>query len=219
MVEIAMTLTLRSPLNIGSGAQQGTLAKRGMLKDREGWPYIPASALKGRWRHAAEQIAAALPDLRVCATHHDMCRQEPCSVCQLFGSPWTKGQVRFVNLALTGPEAILNLRQDPAYRPNTTTRTGVAINRRRRVAQDDFLYDTELFLPGVSLEFSGVVQGSISQAQTALLVAALNMVPALGRSKTAGLGWFSVGTVVTADGQVWSASDLAAAVTQEAAHA
>lgn len=218
MVEIAMTLTLRSPLNIGSGAQQGTLAKRGMLKDREGWPYIPASALKGRWRHAAEQIAAAL-DLRVCATHHDMCRQEPCSVCQLFGSPWTKGQVRFVNLALTGPKTIISLRQDPAYRPNTTTRTGVAINRRRRVAQDDFLYDTELFLPGVPLEFSGTVQGDISKEQTALLVAALNMIPAMGRSKTAGLGWFSVTTEVVADGQIWSASDLADAVAQEGTHA
>lgn len=219
MVEIAMTLTLRSPLNIGSGAQQGTLAKRGMLKDREGWPYIPASALKGRWRHATEQIAAAIPDLRVCATHHDMCRQAPCSVCQLFGSPWTKGAVRFVDLALTGPEAIITLRQDSTYRPNTTTRTGVAINRRRRVAQDDHLYDTELFLPGIPLEFFGVVVGNINQAQTALLVAGLNMMPALGRSKTAGLGWFEVSTKVTADGEAWSAADLVAALSQEESHA
>jgi CRISPR-associated protein Csm3 len=216
MVEIAITLTLRSPLNIGSGAQQGTLAKRGMLKDHEGWPFVPASALKGRWRHAVEQIAAALPNLRACATHHDMCRQQPCTVCQLFGSPWEPGRVRFANLPLTGPEAIAALRHDKAYYPKTTTRTGVAINRRRRVAQDDFLYDTELFLPGAPLEFSGVVQGDISRSQAAFLVAALRLVPALGRSKSAGMGWLDAAALVSDDGQPVSLDALAAAIKEGA---
>ena len=218
MVEIAVTLTLRSPVNIGSGAQQGTLAKRGMLKDRDGGPFIPASALKGRWRHAAEQIAAALPDLRVCDTHHDMCRQQPCTVCRLFGSPWQPGRVRFANLPLTGPEAIAALRDNPEYHPKSTARTGVAINRRRRVAQDDFLYDTELFLPGVPLEFSGAVQGEMSRPQAAFLVAALRLVPAVGRSKSAGLGWINATAVVNDNGQPVSLDDLAAALAQEGNH-
>jgi len=216
MVEIAVKLTLRSPLNIGSGAQQGTLAKRGMLKDQEGWPFIPASALKGRWRHAAEQIAAALPNLRACATHHDMCRQQPCTVCQLFGSPWEPGRVRFANLPLTGPKAIAALRHDAAYYPKTTSRTGVAINRRRGVAQDDFLYDTELFLPGAPLEFSGSVHGDISRSQAAFLVAALRLVPALGRSKSAGLGWISATAEVKENGRPVSPADLAAAIEEGA---
>ena len=60
MITIDIALTLQSPLHIGSGAQQGTLAQRGMLKDANGWPYIPASTLKGRWRHATEQVAKGL---------------------------------------------------------------------------------------------------------------------------------------------------------------
>ena len=213
MVDINVTITMRSPLHISSGFQQGTLAQRGLLKDHTGWPYIPASALKGRWRHAVEQVAGTLPGERVCVTHHDMCRQEPCAVCQIFGSPWQRGRVRFVRLALSGPEEIVKLRRQKAW-PKTSQRTGVAINRRRRVAQDDFLYQTELFMPGLPLAFSGQMQGEISQAQAGLLLAGLRLMPALGKGKSGGLGWIEAeATITTGDGTVWTTADLASAVT------
>lgn len=206
MVDLTVTLTLRSPLNIGSGAQHGTFAKRAMLKDDNGWPYIPASALKGRWRHAVEQVASAVPDQRVCQTHHDMCREHPCIVCQLFGSPWQPGRLRFANLTLSGPPYLRELYEQHERLP-TDTRTGVAINRRRHVAQDDFLYDTELFLPGAPLSFTGTIHGDITRAQAGLLVAGLRLIPALGRSKSSGLGWIDA----QVDVAPWSLADLAAA--------
>lgn len=214
MVQIDVTLTLRSPLNIGSGAQQGTFAQRGMLKDRQGWPYIPASALKGRWRHAVEQVVSSLPGQTVCLTHHDMCRQDPCMACQLFGSPWTAGQVRFVDLALSGPTAVISLRQKSPP-PKTEERTGIAVNRRRGVAQDNFLFNTELFMPGVPLEFSGRLTGNLSMAQAGVLIAGLRLIPSFGRSKSGGLGWVDAQAVVAANGETWTMAMLAAALSPE----
>lgn len=214
MVKIDVTVRLRSPLNIGSGAQQGTLAQRGMLKDREGWPYIPASTLKGRWRHAVEQVAGSLAGQTACLTHQDMCRRQLCSVCQIFGSPWQSGRVRFVNLALSGPPAIMAMRRKK-LRPKTAARTGIAVNRRRGVAQDDFLFSTELFMPGVPLAFSGIVQGVISREQAALLVAGLHLIPALGRSKTGGLGRIEAEATVSDGEENWTAAQLAQALSPE----
>ena len=210
MVEIDVKLTLRSPMNIGAGAQHGTFARRPMLKSLDGWPYVPASTLKGRWRHAVEQVASSLPHHRVCQTHHAMCRTRPCQVCRLFGSPWTAGKVRFQSLHLVGPEAIVALRQEQPWL-KTTSRTGVAINRRRGVAQDDFLFDTELFLPGMPLVFQGTVRGDLTQQQAGLLVAGLQLIPALGGSKSSGLGWLETAVTVTANGEAWTPDMLAAA--------
>jgi CRISPR/Cas system CSM-associated protein Csm3 (group 7 of RAMP superfamily) len=210
MVEITVTLTLRSPLNIGSGAQHGTFTRRGMLKDADGWPYIPASALKGRWRHAVEQVAGALANERVCRTHREMCRAQPCIVCRIFGSPWLPGRLRFVDLTLSGPPAVKAL-YDKKERLKSSERTGIAVNRRRQVAQDDLLFDTELFLPGAPLAFSGALQGDITRAEAGLLLAGLKLVPALGRSKSGGLGWIEAQAAITAGGETWSPAALLAA--------
>lgn len=218
MITIDVTLTLKSPLNIGSGAQQGTLAQRGMLKDQDGWLYIPASALKGKWRHAVEQVAASLSlEPPVCVTHEKMCRQEtPCAVCQLFGSPWQAGTLRFVDLPVTGPPAIMKLRDETKYRPKTTQRTSVALNRRCRVAQDQHLFDTELFWPGVPLEFSGRLHGQIDKKQAGLLLAGLHLLPALGSGNTAGLGWVQAeATFRDTAGVQWPTADLKAALAGE----
>lgn len=214
MVTIQVMLTSQTPLNIGSGAQQGTLAKRGMLKDSQGWPYIPASTFKGRLRHAVEQVASTLHlPQTVCQTNQRMCQQDPCVVCQLFGSPWVAGTVRFADLTLSGPAEVLKIREKGKY-PHTTQRMGVTLNRRRRVAEDAFLYSTELLYPGIALQFSGSIIGPITQAQAGLLVAGLHLLPALGRGKTGGLGWVTMDITVTADAPPteWTKEMLSAAV-------
>jgi CRISPR/Cas system CSM-associated protein Csm3 (group 7 of RAMP superfamily) len=119
--------------------------------------------------------------------------------------------VRFVDLELSGPPAIAAMRQKK-QRPKTGERTGIAINRRRGVAQDDFLFSTELFMPGVALVFSGTVKGAISLEQAALLVAGLRLIPALGRSKSGGLGWIEAEAAVSAGEEVWTATQLARAL-------
>lgn len=209
MKELKVRLITESPLNIGSGAQQGTLARQGMLKDRDGWPYIPASAFKGRLRHAVERVAQALElSPPVCTTHHDMCRRQLCAVCRLFGSPWSAGTVIFNDLTLEGPDEVRVLRKGRAggagarsrprkTHPRTSERTSVSINRRRRVAEDALLFSTELLWPGIELEYGGKLQGDITLAQAGLLVAGLKLLPAMGQGKSGGLGWVRATATLT----------------------
>lgn len=211
---LTVTLTCRSPLNIGAGAQSGTLAKRGMLKDQAGWPYIPATTFKGRLRHMVEQIAHTLPLTHpVCRTHQDMCRETPCLVCQLFGSPWQSGRLIFANLELSGPEAALKLRRT-GLRPQTSQRMSVTINRRRRVAEDARLFSTELLWPGLDLAFTGTMRGDITPAQAGLLAAGVQLLEAIGQGKTGGLGWVAAATTVHTAERDWSSDDLLQAVSQ-----
>lgn len=193
MMKLEITASLATPLNIGSGAQRGTLADRALLKDEDGWPYIPASALKGVLRHAVEQIAAGL-GCDVCVTHQDMCPQggRYCSVCKIFGSPGRQGKLYFERLTLVGPPRVVQeraeLRRQRVY-PSTTQRYGVALSRRRGVAEDAFLYTTELLKPGTPLDFGGTLEGDLETGEIALVLAGLRSLTALGRGKTGGLGW------------------------------
>lgn len=212
--EIDVTLTFTSPFSISSGAARGTLAKRSFIKARDGWPYVPATAFKGRLRHSVEQLAAALPDQWVCDTHRDMCPRSDrvCAVCALFGSPRVPGALLFERLDLSGPPEIVALRRSEPRPPRTTVRYGVAINRRRGVAQEQMLYSTELLFPGMPLEFSGTVRGDITPAQAGLIRAGLANIPALGQGKSSGLGWLHAAATVTLDGAVWSDAQLRQAV-------
>ncbi|MEJ5312384.1 MAG: RAMP superfamily CRISPR-associated protein [Anaerolineae bacterium] len=194
MAVIDVTLTFQTPLNVGSGAQQGTLADRAMIKDQRGWPYVPASALKGRLRHAVEQVAAGL-GISVCVTHQKMCPIDGkyCPVCCIFGSPWRPGQLRFTRLNLVAPDWLIErLEKNPRVPPRTTLRYGVALSRRRGVAEDALLYTTELFEPGIELAFRGQLVGDLTPPEVALVLAGLKSMPALGRGKSGGLGWLRV---------------------------
>ena len=126
MTEIQVTLTFTTPPNIGSGAQEGTLADRGFIKARDGWPYVPATVFKGRLRHAVERVARGL-GVEVCDTHRKMCRQAElaCPVCKVFGSPWITGRLRFVDLELSAPQSLVDRRREKLH-PHTQIRYGVA---------------------------------------------------------------------------------------------
>ncbi|MCA9955515.1 MAG: hypothetical protein KC434_12385 [Anaerolineales bacterium] len=215
MIEIKLTLTLRSPLNIGSGAQQGTLAQRGMLKERDGWPYVPATLLKGRLRHYVEQVASTLPHNTVRNPHDltiiNMDEHDPVSA--LFGTPWQQSLLMFEDLPLTGPPALMQWRQDKnRLPPRSTQRTSVSLNRRRRVAADQRLFNTELLLPGTPMMFGGAIRGQIEPWQAGLLVAGLRLIPAYGRGKSGGLGWVAVETQVMNGTEEWSDATMLAAL-------
>lgn len=212
MIEILVTITTRSPLYIGSGAQQGTLAQRGLLKDRDGWPYIPATSLKGKLRHSVEQIVSTMPaGGPILDPHENRVRLPTDIVSTLFGAPWIAGLVLFEDFYLVGPPPLLAFKKENPN-PRTTERTGVSINRRRKVAADQRLYRTEVLWPGASLEFGGTLRGELTRSQAGFLVAGLKLIPALGGGKTGGLGWISVATEVKADGQIWTDAELLAAI-------
>jgi len=216
MMEIEVRLIFDTPPNIGSGAQVGTLADRAFIKDRNGWPYIPATTLKGQLRHVVERVARGMGRV-VCDTHHQMCRDETtaCPACAIFGSPWIPGRLCFEDLELKEPQDLARQRQLGKRAPRTDWRYGVSLSRRRRVAEDALLYTTELFMPGVPLTFEGVLTGPLDEVGAAWVVAGLQFLAAVGRAKSTGLGWLQAEAQVLSDGQVLNNARLRAALQQE----
>lgn len=196
-IQIELKVTFEGGFNIGAGSMGGSLSRRPLLLDWRGLPYIPASSFKGRLRHTCKQLAEALGKKTCNEPQADvMCPNGPekgefCPVCNLFGSAAKPSNLIFTDLSLTEP-AFLSERL--ASLP-TSLRYGVGLSRRRRVAEDNLLFDTEVFLPGGPVSFSGEIQGDIEPENLkdlGLLVAGLEQLRSLGNSKTAGLGWCNV---------------------------
>ena len=193
-MQMKLSVTFETPVNIG-GYGAPTFVDRPFRRDRDGWPFIPASSLKGRLRHECERLARAL-GYAVCAGPNPtrMCRgeaQKVCPVCQIWGSPWIAGNVYPTDLTLERPPELGDTVPPSAIRYN------VSISRRRRVAEDAHLFTTELFLPGIPLTFSGVWEASLSLQELVLVEAGLGAITALGRAKTGGLGWCAINTQTT----------------------
>lgn len=206
MYTIDVELTLQSPLHIGALAPAGAVAMRGLVKDADGWPYVPASAFKGRLRHSVERLAHGL-GRRVCATHRDMCREaaSACPACQIFGSAWLPGPVHFIDLTLCGPAQVvdyLDAERRAGRRPGSSERYGVGLNRRRKVAADQLLYTTELFQPGAPLVFGAALTGIPDLTTAAWLFCGLSALDSLGSSRSRGLGWLSAQATVRDQGCV-----------------
>jgi len=198
--EIDVTLTFETPFNVGTGAVAGTVADKPMLKDAWGVPYVSGAALKGKLRHECEKIVRALTGRAdvVCLSPNPatMCPQQrgsapsPCRVCQVFGSPWYPAAFEFSDLTLRA-----DLRQVyEEVRSRFTTRYGVGLSRRRKVAKEDLLYTTEIWHHDPQqLVFEGKIHGEVRDdadvGAVALVMAGLRGVKALGGGKSRGLGW------------------------------
>jgi CRISPR/Cas system CSM-associated protein Csm3 (group 7 of RAMP superfamily) len=190
-MRMTLTVTFETPVNVG-GDGAPTFVDRPFSRDNDGWPFIPASSLKGRLRHECERLARALGH-KVCHGPNptEMCRggeQDVCPVCKIWGSPWVAGSVYPADLTLARPPEL----GDAA--PPSVVRYNVSISRRRRVAEDARLFTTELFLPGIPLTFSSVWEARLSLQELALVEAGLGAITALGRAKTGGLGWCTIRT-------------------------
>jgi CRISPR/Cas system CSM-associated protein Csm3 (group 7 of RAMP superfamily) len=195
-----MRLTLRAvfetPVNVG-GYGAPTFVDRAFRRDPEGWPFIPASSLKGRLRHECERLARALGcELAEGPAPERMGYGDPDAVQAIFGAPWTPGRIYPQDLTLVDPEP--KEQQSP---PPPAVRYNVSLSRQRRVAEDARLFTTELFMPGVPLTFAGTWEAEISLRELALLEAGLGAITALGRGKTGGLGWCAL-TVQRAEVQL-----------------
>ncbi|MCQ3933164.1 MAG: hypothetical protein DPW16_22170 [Chloroflexi bacterium] len=194
--QIRLKLTMQSPLHIGGETRLNTSADKPLLKTVDGLPYIPATTLKGRLRHTLEQILHSdFVNLYQLGPLSDNMMGSPDTVHYLFGSPQQESRVYFEDLYLSGPPVILDAfltRRGKAF-PTTMIRTGVGINRRRRVAQDQILYSTEVFAPGIDLEFSGSVTALVDdEALIYLLMAGLRFIEQIGSQRSRGFGWCKV---------------------------
>jgi CRISPR-associated Csx10 family RAMP protein len=190
---IELSLTFDGPFNVGAGALGGSLADKPLTRDARGLPMVPASTFKGRLRHEIERLAPVLypTDLALCASPlpETMCQgdQEPCLVCRLFGSPWHIGKLTFTDLKLTEPSFLTTEEV-----PTSDLRYGVGLSRQRRVAEDQLLYTTEVFLPGTPITLKGTISGDLDREELNLVRAGLEGLFAVGGGKTKGLGWFDL---------------------------
>lgn len=190
-----ITATVDTALCIGDSGASETGADKSTVKTSDGKLYIPASTLKGIWRHACEAIAPSMGDYSVCRSPRaeNMCPLHPeteddqdkyCIICQIFGSPKI-ASIIFINDLTMDTELATE---------STEIRNGVTINRQRRVAEDQRLYFTETSRPNAGITFSGdVTLGCrITNTQIDLLRAGLNYIHAIGTGKTRGLGWLQI---------------------------
>ena len=191
-----ITAKIDTALCIGDSGASETGADRATVKTSDGKLYIPGSTFKGIWRHACEVIAQSEDDFvcgspraeNMCPSHQEA-GNEPkqdryCIICQIFGSPKITSRI-FINDLIADQELVAE---------STETRSGVTINRRRHVAEDQRLYFTETSLSNADIVFSGDVtlDRKITDAQIRLLQAGLQYIHAIGTGKSRGLGWLKI---------------------------
>jgi len=203
-VEIGLTLTFRTPPSVGAGGASGTLADKVITRNARGQFIIPASQLKGKLRHACEQLLRAR-DAPLCRPPHPdrMCPQveedggrplpmineQPlCLLCQVFGAPSRPSRLRFHDLVA--------LRADL---PHETLRPMVSLNRHRRTAEEQrlFLVETAPHLGSAAegLEFgnSTAITGDLDdRSHLHLLLAGFKLIFTWGGGSSRGLGWGEV---------------------------
>lgn len=201
---LTLSVSFETPVNIG-GYGAPSFVDRPFRRDGEGWPFIPASSLKGRLRHECERLARALGE-DVCGgpAPDQMHRgQEACAICTVFGAPWKSGHVYPANLTLQEPTELRQARERDEKAPLAEIRYNVSLSRRRRVAEEARLFTTEIFVPGIPLTFGGTWEAELTLKELVLLEAGLGAITALGRGKSAGLGWchISVKSKLWEDGE------------------
>jgi len=216
-VDIALDIRLASPLHIGSGALADSLADKPLVKDARGLPIIPGSSLRGKTRHACEQIVRSLNVGRVCGAPYpdDICWSESpdalCPVCRIFGSPWYPSPLRFGNLTLQLASGLPNLK-DHRWEQHlewSELRAGVGLSRAQRTAQEDILYTVETYRQTPALTYHGTIDGRLeSREQVALLVAGLRSIQTLGGNRSRGLGWCRVEPTVQLDDKAHDLEEL-----------
>jgi len=192
-MRLTLSVNFETPVNIG-GYGAPSFVDRPFRRDGDGWPFIPASSLKGRLRYECERLARALGE-DVCdgPAPDQMHRgQEECAICTVFGAPWKSGRIYPANLTLEEPAELRQARERDEKAPSAEIRYNVSLSQRRRVAEEARLFTTEIFLPGIPLTFGGVWEAELTLKELVLLEAGLGAITALGRGKTGGLGWCHV---------------------------
>jgi CRISPR/Cas system CSM-associated protein Csm3 (group 7 of RAMP superfamily) len=200
-LRIALTITLTSALAIGAGGSSGSLADRSVLRDGRQQPIIPGSHIKGKTRHAAEQLVSQLAGVSVPAPFAAWPPDAPPAAAvirALFGSQEYASPLRFADMRL---QTISSM----ALRPS------VSINRRRGTAEEARLLFQEAVVEGTSFANEAAITGRLDdQAGAALLWAALRLTDRWGGAKTRGLGWADIKVAVFWDGAHLDDETLAA---------
>lgn len=190
-VHIDLTLAFSTPL--ATSGESLTFGVPGVSRDAAHNLLLPGSSLKGALRHSAEQLVRALEKPCCQAPRPErMCRdaQALCAVCRVFGSPAARSPLAFLDLSCGEPGVPSQLRQ------------GVAIDRRRRAAQDQLLYSREAApaLPGLTFVAAPAISGYTDAPGLALLVGAIRLRRSWGGGRSRGTGWAEAHGACSIDG-------------------
>ncbi|HID08332.1 MAG TPA: CRISPR-associated protein Csm3 [Armatimonadetes bacterium] len=211
-VSIGVTLVFQTPPSVAAGGAFGSIADRVVERNAKGEFIIPASQVKGKVRHACEQILRALGQ-EVCNSPRaeTMCPNPlggdpPCPICCIFGSPAFSSPLRFHDLVLelNGAEQIKEV-------ITPYLRAMIGMNRRRATVAEGrlFLVETAPYFPELKFTNPQAIEGMLgSEAQVKLLLAGLKLIHTWGGMKSRGLGWIaSVEVNATFDGKPVKATD------------
>ncbi len=209
-LQIALTITSRTPVSVGAGSSVGTLADKSIVRDGWGRPIIPGSQVKGKLRWAAEQLLRGLgQDI---PTPFEGAQREEMDtlVRQLFGSTQHRSPLFFADLpgVIGDPAQMESLRDSPEQR-HSHIRPSVALDRQRRTAADKLLVFQETALETTRFYSERAIRGRVdSLDHVALLWIAASLSTRWGGAKSRGLGWAEVTAQVWVDGQERSADQL-----------
>jgi CRISPR/Cas system CSM-associated protein Csm3 (group 7 of RAMP superfamily) len=190
-IRISLTLICSTPPSVGAGGAHGTIADKVVTRNAGGQFIIPASQVKGKLRHACEQLLRTQgvslcrpPQPEEMCPHNEDVAESPCLLCKIFGSPEFRSALRFHDLT------VAKLKQ-----PHETMRPMVSINRRRRTAEAQrlFLVETAPNFQGLEFTNDAAITGIVSDdAHAHVLLAGLKILFAWGGGASRGLGWAKI---------------------------
>lgn len=161
-IRITGALTFDTAFHIGSGKEGDLATDMGVLKDEQGWPVLPGSTLKGKFRATTEKLAGylgasaclldrSLSEINCVGDQEyfkkvneefkaikgeknklDWLSKHTCNICQLFGSPMQASRIFFSDGRLQ------------KWQGGYQVRDGVVIDRDSGTARHGLKYDFEV---------------------------------------------------------------------------
>jgi CRISPR/Cas system CSM-associated protein Csm3 (group 7 of RAMP superfamily) len=205
-VELKYTLTFTMPFHFGTGLRSGLL-DRTIVRNQDGYVYVPASTIKGVWREKCEQLERLYTgQLKLVDTPHNAKKallglgNTITMTTRIFGSQQHPGRLFFEDAHLTKEEKEqFDDKEKGRYKYlQTTNYTQVRLERPSRTSIKGALYTSEF---GVrNFIFEGSVNGWLECMHVAdfgspeptcslqLLLAGLYMMEKLGGNKSTGKG-------------------------------
>ncbi|GFN23375.1 RAMP superfamily CRISPR-associated protein [Thermanaeromonas sp. C210] len=183
---ICYRLRLLTPVHVGNGTGGAGFLDSYLYREG-GVPVIPGSTIKGRLRAAARALAGA-----GIYGAEGVCREIlecTCPVCLIFGRPGNRRGSLYFDDAWPEPE-------DGG--PWISLRSGIGMDRYRRVAREGALYTLETAGAKGTVyhgRISGVVPEKDMERVVAVIRDAFAYNYALGWGKSRGLGWFQAEVV------------------------
>lgn len=200
-VKVSIALIFQTPPSVAAAGSAGSFADRVVERNAKKQFVIPGSQLKGKLRHACEQIIKGLEghvledsvlEGSVCDSPRaqTMClnsTKSHCLICKIFGNSSLPSSLRFHELV-----AEPGGRAEDSGLVSPSLRAMVSINRQRVTSADNrlFLVETAPYIPQLRFASDKAITGSLdSAAQMKLLLAGLRLITAWGGMKSRGVGW------------------------------